>query len=131
MTPILFINCSRFPFVDQIMSLEKPLETRKKDMLRNLVGKRVLIAETCDHVRPLVKCSAFIEYGHPVYTRAEWDLLRKYTRIEEGSSFDWTPSTSVKWVYRLTDVRPVDPFNPPEGSRHGRVWMEYDGDFKC
>lgn len=126
MTPVLFINCSRFPFVDQIMAKEKLFETRNKDTLRNLVGKRVLIAETGDHTRPLVRCSAFVEYAYPVYTRAEWDVYRKWTRVEVGSSFDWTPDTIVKWIYRLTDVRPVDPFNPPEGIRHGRVWMEYE-----
>ena len=127
MTPVLFINCSRFPFVDQIMAHTKLFETRNKDMLRNLVGKRVLIAETGDHTRPLVRCSAFIEDSFPVYTLGEWNALRHVTCVEKGSSFDWKPTTNVKYLYRLTDVRPLPPFTPPEGARHGRVWMEYEG----
>jgi len=36
--------------------------------------------------------------------------------------------TRSKWLYKLTDVKPVPaPVHPVDGIRHGRVWMEYNG----
>ena len=51
--------------------------------------------------------------------------MREYTRIREGSKYDWNPDTKSKYIYILSGTYPVEPFTPPEGIRHGRVWMEY------
>ena len=125
MIPILFINSALIPFVDMILSGQKTIETRSKNMLRALVGRRVLIAET-GHGRPVVRCSARITYAVQVTSKDVYDAIRDCTRVPEGSPYDWKESTRCKWFYTLTDVIPVSPFSPPEGRRHGRVWMEYN-----
>ena len=121
---VVFINCSRFPFIDWIMNHSKLYETRSSNTLRLLVGQRVLLAET-GKGRSMVRCSAVIRSAYKVENELAWNIFRKYTRIREGSQYDWTPTTRSKWIYELMDVQPVDvPFHPPEGVRHGRVWME-------
>lgn len=124
MIPVLFINCSSVPFVQLIMNRTKVYETRSRNMLRSLVGKRVMIAAT-GKGKPLVMCSAMICNSFPVQSHYEWEMFRDYTCVPVGSVYDWTDKTKVKWLYELSDIRPVRfPFHPEDGKRHGRVWME-------
>ena len=128
MIPVVFINCSRFPFVQWIMDRMKVYETRSRNMLGPLVGQRVLLSET-GNGRPIVRCSAVIRAARKVEHRGVWNLLRDSHCVPAGSTYDWTHATQCKWLYFLGDVQPVsDPFNPPEDVRHGRVWMEYHGE---
>ena len=127
MYDVVFINCSRFPFIDWICSRQKLYETRSRDTLRALVGRRVYLAETGTGPRSVVRCSAVIDHAITCDAGA-FRRLRPLHRVPAGSDFDWKPWTRKKVLYRLTDVRPVPvPFHPAEGVRHGRVWMEYNG----
>jgi len=124
MTPAIFINCTVEPFVDDIMSRLKPYETRTRNTLGRFLGERVLLAET-GKGRPLVKCSAVIDKIVSVTTREEWEKYLRDTCIPVGSKYDWQPDTKIKWLYHLTDIRPVVPFRlGPDCQRHGRVWAE-------
>ena len=131
MIPVVFINCKEVPFVDKIISGEKIFETRTRNMLGGLEGRRVFIAETGDCF-PTVRCSAVIGSPMKILSREVWDQdewegcrFRQRACIPSGSKYDWQPDTKIKWVYSLMDVQEVMPFVPPEGKRHGRTWMEY------
>ena len=126
MTPVIFINCKSEPFVDDIIALLKQYETRSRNTLGRFCGDRVLLAET-GKGRPLVKCSAVIDHYVEVYSREKWEEFLERSWVPVGSKYDWKPDTKVKYLYHLSDVRPVTPFLAPEGRRHGRVWMEYEG----
>lgn len=127
MIPVLFINCRSVPYVDRIIDRSKVYETRSRNTLDCLVGKRVLIAET-GRGRSVIRCAATVRKVFPVTSRFEFDMFRTYTAVPEGDPYDWTEKTTVKWLYELSDVRPVPvPFHPEGGPRHGRVWMEYTG----
>jgi len=124
--PIVFINCSSAPFVTMIMDYRKLYETRSRNTLRSLIGKRVLIAETGNGSKPVVRCSAIINKAFKVESFHEWDMFRDYTQVSTDSPFEWSDRTRYKWLYELDSVRPVEPFIPKEGIRHGRTWMEYN-----
>ena len=126
MYPIVFINCSVFPFVYAIMCGLKLYETRTKNTLKSLVGKRVLIAET-GHGKPVVKCFATIESVICIDNYKTWTQYRKNCCIKYRSCYDWKHGTKRKYLYLLTDVQPVPEFIPPEDIRHGRTWMEFHG----
>lgn len=127
MTPVLFINCTASPFVDNIASLLKQYETRTRNTLGRFLGERVLLAET-GHGAPLVKCSAVIDEIISVTTREQWEEYLDRTWIPVGSKYDWKPDTKIKWLYHMSDVHQVDPFRlPGECRRHGYVWAEYEG----
>lgn len=130
MIPVIFINCSETPFVDEIMNGSKKYETRTRNTLKSLMdwslGERVLIAET-GHGDPVVRCSVVIDYYADVYMKEQWDAYFKDTGIEPDSKYDWKTDTKKKVLYHLSDVKPVEPFYlPKESRRHGRVWAEYD-----
>lgn len=126
-TPVIFINCSRYPFIEWIMGGLKEYETRTRNTLGRFTGERVLFAET-GHGTPVVRFSAVIDQVVSVRSREAWDEYLQATWIPVGSSYDWQPDTKVKWLYRIKDVRPVaDPFRLPQSCRrHGRVWAEYE-----
>lgn len=131
MTPIVFINCTSAPFIDDIMSGHKVLETRTRNTLGRLAGRRVLIAET-GNGRPVVRCSAIIGEALPIRSEEMWNNLYHLHRVPPGSRYDWKPGERVKYCYQLNDVWPcAAPFTPPEGVRHGRAWMEYDEERKA
>lgn len=131
MIPVLFINCSRHPFIDWIMGGLKLYETRTRNTLKSLLswamGSRVLLAET-GHGSPIIRCSAIIDEVIAVYTQEKWEKYLQFTWVPVGSEYDWKPETKVKYLYHLSDVRPIaKPFRLPSQSlRHGRVWAEYE-----
>lgn len=125
MIPVVFVNCSLFPFLSWILAGLKICETRNRNTLRALVGQRVLLAVTGRGRPPVVVASVVIRSAFPVDSLQEWRELYNAHRVQEGSQYDWTDTTRRKWLYLLGGVQPVSPFTPPEGVRHGRVWMEY------
>ena len=127
MIPVVFINCKSVPFIDEIIKGSKIYETRSRNTLRSLVGKRVMLCET-GKGKSLVRCSARIVNAFPVLSFREWDTFRDNTCVPFDSTYDWKPGTKIKWLYELSDVIIESvPFHPTEGIRHGRVWMEYNG----
>ena len=123
---VVFINCRRHPFLDMFMREQdrKTHETRTRNTLRALIGQRVFFAETGHGRRPLCRCSGVIGEPLVIRSREDWDRARSLHQIPPGSPYDWQPGTKVKYLYPIIDVHPVPPFTPPEGIRHGRVWME-------
>ena len=132
MNKIVFINSRSVPFVDMIMKQEKIFETRSRDVLRKLfeTGEQFYIAET-GKGKPIVKCSARIRAIETVYTETAWNRYRTFHLVPPGSQYDWQTDTKKKVMYQLDNVTPVPaPFIPPEGKRHGRIWMEYNPEVK-
>ena len=127
MVPIVYINCSLFPFVAWIMAGKKLYETRNRNTLKALIGKRVYIAITGGK-KAVVACSATIESLTIVESKKAFNSFRKQTMIQSGSLFDWKPETKKKYLYKLSNVVPVVAFPVPENVvRHGRVYCEMKG----
>ena len=123
---VIGINSSSAPFMADIGARLKVLETRGKNMLGRYVGQRVILAETRQGGY-MAMYSAVIRSARPVTSREDWDALRPLHRVPEGNRYDWKDSTRVKWVYEIANLRRLRPFRVPEGVRHGRVCMEYNG----
>ena len=122
---VLYINCKLFPFVSWIIAGLKVFETRNRNTLQNLVGKKVFIAETGRHKKPIIRCFCTIDSVLKIEDKKTYNLYRKQTRIKKGSCFDWKPETKYKYLYRLSNVVPVPAFPVPDNIiRHGRTWAE-------
>lgn len=129
MIPVIWINSSSAPFLNEIMTKAKTHETRTKNMLRQLIGQRVIFAES-SHGQRLAMCTAIIRSIHEIRSAVEWATARGSHRVPIGNRYDWKEDTSVKYMYELTDVQIITPFRVPDGVRHGRVWMEYENNKK-
>ena len=125
MIPVVGINSASAPFMADIGSLDKRLETRSRNMLRSLVGQRVILAET-QQGGYLAMYTVVIRSARPIRSRDEWEALRPLHRVPAGSRYDWQPGDRVRWGDELSGLRRLHPFLVPEGRRHGRTWMEYD-----
>lgn len=125
MNAAIYVNrCGRCRYVDKITSLEKPFETRGKNTLAPLIGARVYIIET-GRKHSQIRCSAVIKSVSRCRSRSAWDRIRSLTCVPEGSRYDWTDSTTCKYIYHLTDVQPVSaPFPFSVSVSHGRSWCE-------
>lgn len=123
---IVFINCKVAPFIDWIMMGQKLLETRSRDTLGRLAGRRVYLAET-GHGHPVVRCSVWISPAIVVRSREAWDRLYDAHKVPADSKYDWKPDTVKKCLYPVSDVQYVEPFPVPDGIRHGYVYMECPG----
>lgn len=125
MIPVVFINCKKVPYVDMIIDHKKKYETRTRNILRSLVGRRILIAETGKGM-PDIRCSAILDAPIIVTDKQSWDNFKPETCVPDGNEHDWNENTQCKWLYRLLEVHEL--YNIPwkEGKRHGITWMEYE-----
>ena len=125
--PVVWINCESAPFLDYIGAGLKIFETRGRNVLRALVEKRVILAET-GRGRHLARYTAVIDYAVPVYDRKIWDVLRGDADhpghlVPVDNQYDWKPNTRVKWLYRLTEVEQIPiPFTVTHYDNIGRSW---------
>ena len=101
----------------------KPVETRTRNMLKQLIGKRVAIISTRRNRKPVVVGYATIDKA--VKEDREWlDGHRDLTLIPEGSQFDC--AGKFKWCYWLSSAETCEPYQLPASAvRHGRSWCEF------
>lgn len=92
-------SCKATPYAEEIAAGLKPLETRTRDTLGQVVGNRVLIIRT-GRGRSAVVGSVTVT-GKAWYTAAELDNLRSMTRIPAGSAYDC--KGIGKWAYSCAD----------------------------
>lgn len=105
----------------------KTIETRSRDMLRKLVGKRVAIVKTHRNTVPF--CGPVV-IGYVTITR-EWFCpaadFQQYFRqhlVQPGTAYD--ASGRGKWFYFCADAEMCEPYPlPRDAVRHGRSWCEF------
>lgn len=110
-------------YAQAIVEGRKPIETRSRNMLRQLIGERVAVIRTRRGKAPVVVGYATISSAD-FKTAAELEEIRNLTLIPEGSQYDC--KGKGKWCYSMTDAHPCIPFSlPADATRHGRSWCEF------
>lgn len=101
----------------------KTIETRKKNMLRSLVGERVAIVRTGrGKVPEIIGYVDVVRYEFCPFCLFE--MYRDLTCIPQGSKYD--VSGRGKWFYHLANAETCDPYPlPADAVRHGRSWCEF------
>lgn len=92
-------------YADAIAEGYKHIETRGKDTLGHLVGKRVLIIRT-QRGKPSAIVGTVTIICKRFYTVQELDTMRDLTLIPPGSKFD--AKGRGKWCYFLDDATRFD-----------------------
>ena len=112
-------------YADLIVDGYKTIETRNRNMLKDLTHTRVAIVKTRRNKKPMVVGYADIgeAYFCPV-ERFNDDDVRNKTLIPEGSMYDC--HGKGKWFYDLWNAERCDPYPlPADAVRHGRSWCEF------
>lgn len=111
------------PYAYAITAGIKTIETRSRNMLRQLVGERVEIIRTGKGPATIV--------GRATITGAffcpldQFDALRDQHLIPPGSCFDATGRG--KWCYEMADAETCEPYPLPASAlRHGMSWAEWN-----
>lgn len=120
----IFVNADgSVDYADAIVSRKKKVETRKRNMLKPLYGKRVAIVKTKRNTKPTVVGYATITCMFH-YPKEYLDNIRDHTLIPEGSRYD--SDENGKWCYWMSWAEKCKPFLlPADAVRHGRSWCEF------
>lgn len=121
----IFVNSDGcVPYADAIVSGAKTIETRNRDMLAQLVGKRVAVVRTRRGKNPTIVGYVLIKSKLFVNAKA-FEIFRDATLIPKGSKYD--VHGKGKWCYGLIDAEKCEPYPLPKSAvRHGRSWCEYE-----
>ena len=121
----IFVNengCVRY--ADAIVRGIKTIETRNRNMLKCLVGKRVAIVRTKRGKMPMVV--GYVTIMHSYFCpSSNYEKYRDQTLVPVGSAYD--VHGKGKWLYFLRGAEGCNPFPlPTDAVRHGLSWCEYD-----
>ena len=121
----IFVNengCVRY--ADAIVKGIKTIETRNRNMLKCLVGKRVAIVRTRRGKLPMVV--GYVDIVDSFFCPINlYEQYRDQTFVPVGSKYD--VNGKGKWFYFMDNAEKCDPFPlPSDAVRHGMSWCEYD-----
>ena len=101
----------------------KTIETRSRDMLKNLVGKRVEIIRTHRGKNPVIVGSVDI-VAKSFCKAEEFENYFNKHGVPPGSLY--APHGKGKWFYHLENAKACEPYPlPTDAIRHGRSWCEF------
>ena len=110
-------------YAEAIVKGYKPIETRNRNMLGALVGKRVAVIRTRRNKSPRIVGYATIEKAF-FCPSDKFDMYRTMTLIPTGSTYDC--KGKGKWMYVMTNPIPCKPMLLRKESiiYHGRSYCE-------
>lgn len=119
----VFINeCGSLRYASRVADGIKTIETRSRDMLKNLIGERVAIVRTG---RGPAQVIGYVRIVNKVFCyRPFFQTLYPLHLVPPGSKHDCRGAG--KWCYILEGAEKCEPYSIPENAvRHGRVWCEF------
>lgn len=111
------------PYARLIAEAYKTLETRSRNVFKQIIGERVAIIRTSRHSKPMVVGYATISKAEYVSKDVFQQLFSKHL-VPPGSNFDC--KGAGKWCYTMTDATPCEPYPLPQNRiNHGRSYTEF------
>lgn len=120
----IFVNeTNSMPYARLLAAGVKTIETRNRNMLSVLVGKRVAIVRTMRDRNPVV-------LGYVTITRSMFCNAEDFGKYENQHfvqpTSKYAPNGRGKWFYFCEDAEKCVPFPLPANAvRHGRSWCEF------
>ena len=114
----IFVNeTGHIPYAVAIVSGFKPIETRNRNTLKSLVGKRVAIVRTHRNKKPMI--FGYVTISFCDFRSEKWlDNHRDLTLIPPGSMYDC--KGKGKYCYYLSRPEKCEPYELPKNAvRHG------------
>ena len=110
-------------YADAIVKGYKTIETRSRDMLKNIPQSRVAVVRTRRNSKPMVV--GYVDIGIGYFCPADvFEQHRDKTLIPPGSMYD--VRGRGKWFYDLWNAEECVPYPlPADAIRHGRSYCEF------
>ena len=118
----IFVNNRDVPYADLIAAGKKLYETRSRNMLRALIGRRVAVVRTGCGSPEII---GFVNIdGADYFAHDSFENIRDLTMIPKNSKYD--DGGNGKWCYKLSAAHALEtPIPLPKNIiRHGRSWCE-------
>ena len=111
-------------FTKEIIKLRKPIETRSRNVFKQLIGKEVYLISTSKKRSPHVV--GWCKIAKVEFKTAAWlNDHRDLTKIPVGTAYD--VSDGGKFCYYLENVESFGAYAlPADAIRHGRSWCEFN-----
>lgn len=110
-------------YAQAIVSGYKDIETRKKNMLKNLVGQRVAVVCTHRGKNPVVL--GYVDIVESSFCKAE-DFDKYFNRHGVPNNCGYYCNGTGKWFYYLANAEKCEAYPLPANAvRHGRSWCEF------
>lgn len=121
----IFVNeTGGIRYATMLVCGHKTIETRNRNMLRDLVGERVAVIRTRRDHNPMIL--GYVTITSSSFCKAE--DFHKYDNdhlVPVGSLRD-CQNGKGKWFYHVTDAKRCQPYPLPSSAvRHGRSWCEF------
>lgn len=111
------------PYAKAIAEAYKTLETRSRNVFKQIIGERVAIVRTSRHSKPTIVGYATIS-GAVFISKEEFQQLFSKHLVPPGSKFDC--HGKGKWCYIMTQAEQCEPYELPSNAiRHGRSYAEF------
>lgn len=118
-------NTACVKYADAIVNGYKTIETRSKNVLKQLIGRDIAIIRTASGKKPVI-----IGYCRIAACRRcsenEFRKLFNNHCVPAGSKYD-IKAGGYKYLYFLENCRPCRPQAVPENAKkHGRIFITYE-----
>jgi len=101
----------------------KVMETRTRNVLKSLIGKRVAVIETGRGKSMIVGYINIDKYEY--IEKEQFDKMYMFHCVPAGSKYDCKKG-SGKYCYWVSNPIPCEPYPVPENAvKHGRSWCEF------
>lgn len=120
----IFVHQNRYiKYADLIACGYKTIETRNRNTLKSLVGKRVAIVRTESGKRPCVV--GYADIARSAFCKAcDFQNYNSAHCVPPGSKYDC--NGKGKWFYYMTNAEACTPFLLPQSAvYHGRSFCEF------
>lgn len=110
-------------YAEWIVKAYKTIETRRKNMLRLLVGERVAVVRTGNGRKPMIV--GYVDIVGSSFCNEE-DFPKHFNQHLVPYMSKYYVKTKGKWFYHLANAEECTPYPLPENAvRHGRSWCEF------
>lgn len=121
-------NGQEIDYIELIMQKLKSLETRNKDTLKALMGKRVALIDRAHkhNGKLLIRGFATIASSTTIDSKSQYERLQYAHLVPPSSCYWWDECTKKKVMYKLTEPERALFELPELRTNHGRSYTEFD-----
>lgn len=121
----IFVENTRTKYASAIVLGLKSIETRKRNVFKSIIGKKVAVIKTAKNHKPMI--IGYVKIASAIKAnKALFDTYFNKHCVPPGSKYD-CPENGFKWLYFLDNPETCFPYEIPQDAiRHGYSFIEFN-----